>query len=199
MNSSENIFSLSMEDSLERSIPLHPSQAVRIHGWMKPVRRLYWKAHVLARQDLLFSTLVDKMGLCNNTLASLHHLQPNIHAWIHSKKVVLEDCEIMHPFWDVHPLRDFHVQDGHGIHPVKIGEILQAGLSFDALLGCKVTLEELAKAGLNPSNMKLFCFSLYQWKQLGFTYPHAACMSSSQVENVFGIPKHVLEASFINE
>lgn len=182
----------------DKSIPLTPAQAIRIHGWMRPIRRLYWQAHVLARHDLTFAVLVDKMKLCDSTLAALHQLQPDIKQWVACKKVTLEDCEVMHRFWDVHPIRDFCIEDDFGAHEVKIGEILQAGLSFEALKGCKVTLEDLAKAGLNPDNMILFQYTLYEWRQLGFDEKHAACMTPIQVERVFGCTKHTLEGAFHN-
>ena len=105
----------------------------------------------------------------------------------------------MHKYWNIHPMRDFHLKDEFGVHEIKIGELLEAGLSFEAIHGCKVTLEELARAGLNPDNMCLFNFRFYQWKMLGFKASHAKCMSSSQVEATFGIPKHILEASFLQE
>lgn len=152
---------------------------------------------MLARKDLTFATLVDKMNLSDATLACLHNLQPNAKAWIEVGKVTLEDCEVMHKFWDIHPTRDFYVHDNSGVHDVKIGEILQAGLSYEALKGCGVTLEELARAGLNPDNMRLFHFTLYQWRQLGFNQQHAGCMSDAQVETVFGMPRHVMDAAFV--
>lgn len=188
-----------METSVDRSIPLTPAQAIKIHGWLRPIRRLYWNGHVVARKDLTFSMLVEKMGLCDETLASLFQLQPDARQWMELKKITLEDCEVMYKFWNVHPMRDFYMEDAYGVHEVQVGEILQAGLSFECLKGCKVTLEELAKAGLNPDNMRLFHFSLYQWKLLGFEKKHADCMLPLQIENVFGMTQQVLEASFVND
>ncbi len=153
---------------------------------------------MIERQDLTFQALVAKMGgACDSILMSLYTMQPNVHAWIDSKKVVLEDCEVMHKFWDIHPLEHFFVENSYGLHSVQIGDILQASLSFEALKGCKVTLDEMAKAGLNPDNMYLFHFSLYQWKQLGFSKHHACIMTSPQIERVFCMTKQVLEASFL--
>lgn len=195
----------------ESSIPLTPAQAIRIHGWLNPLRRLFWQAHVVPRPDLTFSTLLQKLSngnslhddqgsviVDNHALMLLHHLQPSAKVWIELKKVTLEDCEVMHKFWDIHPMRDFVMEDPvSGLHEVHVGDILEAGLSFEALKGCKVTLDDLAKAGLNPDNMRLFHFSLYQWKQLGFSELHASVMSAAQVETVFGMTKQTLEASFM--
>jgi len=184
--------------SYDRSIPLTARQAILIHGWMKPVRRLYWNTHVVARKDLTFAVLVSKMKLSDPTLSSLYQLQPDARQWIQLDKVALQDCEVMHKYWDIHPIRDFVLKDGVGIHEIKISELLAAGLSFEALSGCKVTFTDLAKAGLNADNMRLFDFTLYQWKMLGFQRMHAGCMTSAQSEIVFGMPKNVLEAQFID-
>lgn len=189
----------SYRETYDTGIPLLPAQAVSIHGWLKPIRRLNWKLHVVPRKDLTFAALVDKMKLCDDTLMALHRLQPDAKQWIHLEKVTIEDCEVMHRFWNIHPIRDFHVKDELGIHEVKLGEILLAGLSFECLKGCNVTLEDLAKAGLNPDNMRLFHFTLCEWKQLGFKEEHTKCMSSAQIEQVFGVPKHVLDASFLEQ
>lgn len=171
------------------SIPLTPAQAVRIHGWTNPYRRLYWTT-VVEREDLTFSALVHKMG--GNTpqnLNLLHLLQPHVHEWVRLKKIDVQDCELMHKYWDIHPLRDF------GTDVVKIGELLQAGLSFDALMGCRVKVDDLFRAGMTADVMMLFRFSFQQWLDLGLQKRHVENMTTAQVERVFSLTKNTLEAS----
>lgn len=170
------------------SIPLSAAQAIRVHGWMNPYRRLYWST-VVERADLTFSALVAKMGNTQQTLNLLHLLQPHVHEWVRLKKIEVQDCELMHKYWDIHPLRDF------GTDVVKIGELLQAGLSFDALMGCRVKVDDLFKAGMTPDAMILFHFSFQQWLDLGLQKRHVENMSTAQVERVFSLTKNTLEAS----
>lgn len=84
------------------SIPLTSSQAVRIHGWSCPSRRLAWQA-VRDRTDLSFCTLFTIMSdgqISSNSyqagraLDMLFMLQPNIMEWISCQKVALVDYEV---------------------------------------------------------------------------------------------------------
>jgi hypothetical protein len=118
-------------------------------------------------------------------------LQPNIMDWISCKKVALVDYEAMHRRWIVNPVTDFGGR-------VKIGEILQSGLSHGAMHGCNLSLDALLHIGMTPEIMPLFHFSFDEWVRLGLKRRHIDRMTSSQVEEVFKLTKNVLEASLLN-
>ena len=178
------------------SIALSSSHAVKIHGWTCPSRRLTWQT-VRSRSDLSFHTLYTVLsdgrtsGVSvdgTRALDSLYTLQPNIMEWINAKKVALVDYEAMHRRWIVNPLTDFGGR-------VRIGEVLQAGFSHEAMLGCQLSVDSLFSVGMTPDTMALFHFSLDGWIRLGLRREHVDGMSAAQTENVFGLTKQVLEAS----
>lgn len=116
-------------------------------------------------------------------------MQPNVSEWIRAGKITLQDYEDLHGLWDVNPVTDFKGK-------IKIGEILQACLSCEALRGCNLTVDVLFnECGMTPENMCLFHFSLSEWLTLGLCSEHVAEFSSSQSELVFGVPKHTLAGS----
>lgn len=180
------------------SIPLTSSQAVRVHGWLSPSRRLAWST-VKSRKDLNFCSLYMMLcgGLASPTsyhgseaLDSLFSLQPSFKEWVATQKVALVDCEIMHRRWMIDPVVDFGGR-------VKIGEILQAGLTHSALKGCGMTVDRLQDIGMTVGVMALFHFKMDEWMSLGLRRRHVERMTHAQVEDVFGVPKTVLEASMI--
>lgn len=178
------------------SIPLTAGQAVRIHGWMAPSRRLSWQV-VITRPDLVFCTLYTI--LCNGirdvgsheshrALDLMYNLQPNIMEWITNKKVALVDYEVMHNKWLVNPVTDYKGK-------VRIGEILQAGLSYEAMRGCNLSVDLLFSIGMTVDIIPLFRFSIDQWIQLGMRRHHVNSMTSGQVFSAFQLSKTVLDAS----
>ena len=184
-------------DMLPSSVPLTPAQAVRVHGWFNPSRRLDW-ATVRSRGDLDFCTLYRMLcgkivnassPIGSSALDSLFTLQPSFKEWVSERKVSLVDCEVMHRRWVIKPLEDF------GPGRIKVGEILQAGLSCSALKGCGVTVDRLVDVGMTPGIMALFRFTLEEWLSLGLGRRHVETMTHAQVEEVFGATKNVLEAS----
>lgn len=144
------------------SIPLTSGQAVTIHGWMAPQRRLNWQT-VVSRPDLKFYPLFTALskGVTDplshegqRTLDLLYSLQPEFREWLLAKKVSLVDCEAMHHRWKIDILHDF------GMGRVMIGEILQANLSARAIHGCGLGIDSLISLGMTPDIMRLFHFSL---------------------------------------
>ena len=100
---------------LPSSVPLTPAQAVRVHGWLNPSRRLDW-ATVRSRKDLDFCSLYSMMcgrvvnatsSLGSAALDSLFAMQPSFKEWVSERKVSLVDCEVMHRRWTIRPLEDF--------------------------------------------------------------------------------------------
>lgn len=78
---------------------------------------------------------------------------------------------------------------------MRIGELLQAKLSHEAMLGCGLSVDALCAVGMTPEVMRLFRFSLEEWMRLGLQSGHVNAMTAAQVEGVFGLTKNVLEAS----
>lgn len=175
------------------SIALTPAQAVKIHGWIQPSRRLSWE-QVCQRDDLTFYSLF--VVLCDgihtpshrqHAVATLHTLQPSLQEWICRGKVTLEDCEVLHMKWDVNFTRDFP--------NMSIGNILMANMSHEAMVRCKMDVDILInQSGMTPDIMSLFHFSPRQWVQLGLRYDHIKDMSDALMCKVFGVPRHMVEA-----
>lgn len=184
----------------QTSISLTSGQAVTIHGWMAPCRRLDWNAHVVPRTDLNFFGLFTALsrGVTDplsyegqKTLDQLHKLQPDFKEWLLNKKVALVDCEAMHHRWNIDIVNDF------GPGRVMVGEILQANLSARAIHGCGLNVDSLIKLGMTPDIMRLFHFNLQEWIKLGLRREHIELMTHAQVDSVFSVTKMVLEASLI--
>jgi hypothetical protein len=181
------------------SVPLSSSQAVRIHGWTSPSRRLTWQK-VRERTDLSFCTLFNILadnktnvstGLtveATRALDTLYMLQPDILEWVRESKVALVDYEVMHMRWNVDPVTDFG-------NRVKVGEILQARFSHRAMVGCHLYVDTLFSVGMTPEIMVLFGFTFEQWLRLGLRRRHIEPLTCAQVENVFHVTKNVVEAS----
>ena len=191
------------------SVPLSAAQAVRVHGWLNPHRWLSWDT-LTRRRDLTFSKTLallkgDKRVVVLRSENNSHHverdrenytavlhmlyaLQPNVCQWILEEKVTITDYEQLHTLWVVDPLTDFGGQ-------IKIGELLLAGLSFEALKGCRLTVDALFGCGMTAENMSLFRFTLHQWLDLGLGSKHLDAFSFSNTELVFGVTKHSLEST----
>lgn len=174
------------------SIALSPSQAVKINGWRNPKRRLTWE-QVCQKDELTFYRLFvalsdgDVQQNQDRALSALHSLQPCLQEWLRTRKVTLEDCEVLHVKWDVDFKRDFPGES--------IGNILPANLSHDAMAKCKMDMDTLIDhAGMTPDIMSLFHFSARQWVQLGLRQDHVKNMPDALVCRVFGVPRHMVEA-----
>ena len=162
-------------------------------------RRLTWQT-VRSRSDLTFLTLYTVLSdgrhaATHDTaesvraLDTLFLLQPSIMEWIDSRKVALVDYELMHRRGLVNPVTDLGGDRG------RIGELLQASLSHEAMVGCHLSVDTLLRVGMTPEIMGLFHFSLEQWMRLGLERRHIDAMTAAQVEGVFRLTKNVLEAS----
>jgi hypothetical protein len=122
---------------------------------------LGWQT-VKSRTDLTFNALYTMLSNYNvqvhtidssKALDALYALQPSIHEWVRYNKVSLVDYEVMHLRWKVNPVDDFQ-QCGKA--PIKIGEVLEAGLSHEALKGCGFTVDVLMGMGMTADTMPLF-------------------------------------------
>lgn len=118
----------------------------------------------------------------------MYTLQPNIMEWISNKKVALVDYEVMHTKWIVNPVTDFGGR-------VRIGEVLQAGLSYNAIKGCNLSVDALFSIGMTVDIIPLFRLSIDQWIQLGMQKRHVEKMTTGQVFSAFQLSKTVLDAS----
>ena len=92
--------SATTQGEMPNKITLTPGQAVTIHGWIRARLSLTW-GDVLANNEINLHVLLGY----NITETSLHQLQPDLQAWIRSKKVRLEDMPRM-TLWEPHPIKD---------------------------------------------------------------------------------------------
>lgn len=174
--------------SCEAGVPLTNTQAIEIHGWWNPTRRLTW-TQVKSRDDLNFRRLYAIMLRGSDPVKAatlLHVLQPDLRQWLQTDKANLQDCEVLHVKWDVDFARDFPGQS--------MGNVILAQLSFEAMRKCRMTVDALIeRAGMTPESMSLLHLTCREWAQLGLRRCHIHYMSDALVAQIFRAPRHVVE------
>lgn len=162
-------------------ITLTPGQAVTIHGWMRARQTLCW-GDVLCTDGVDFAKL---HGACKIPEASLHALQPDLHAWIKNDRAVLRDCPTMRS-WAAHPTKDFKAD---------LSEMISMNWDVATLQKMAVTYEDFLEIGLTPENMQLFNLTLVGWSALGFKRKHAETVNPAILYRLFGMPRQDVLAS----
>lgn len=109
----------------------------------------------------------------------LYRLQPDIAAWVSSKKVTLSDLPALKQ-WGAHPIRDLGAD---------LGELLDMGWDAASMRRAGVTYSDLIDAGMTPKNMRLFGYTLYDWSTLGFSESDAAGFTAPEVAQLFGLTR----------
>ena len=155
-------------------IKLTPGQAVYLYGWLEARRTLRW-ADVLANPSFSLPQLLS----ARLSPLTLHQMQPDLSAWTKHRRAQLEDCPVMEP-WTAHPIKDFHAD---------LADLLSLRWSVEQLVRMGVTYTDLIAAGLTPSNMVLFDFTLMGWAHLGFTRKDAQDMPEPALGRLFGMTK----------
>lgn len=155
-------------------INLTPGQAVTIHGLWRARESLSW-GDVLLNEALTFSTLLS----FNITEQNLYVLQPDLQAWIKSKKAILQDCPRMRS-WDAHPVKDFKAD---------LADLIAMRWTSDTITRVGVAYEELLELGLTPETMGLFSFTLMMWHEIGFRRTHAENIPPNTLYRMFGMSK----------
>jgi len=155
-------------------INLTPGQAVTIHGLWRARESLSW-GDVLLNETLTFSALLS----FNITEQNLYVLQPDLQAWIKSKKATLQDCPRMRS-WDAHPVKDFKAD---------LADLIAMRWTSDTITRVGVAYEELLELGLTPETMGLFSFTLMMWHEIGFRRTHAEQIPPNTLYRMFGMSK----------
>ena len=164
-------------------IKLTAGQSVTIHGWMHPKDSLSW-GDVVADDRLTFSFLRDYTQI---SPVLLHRLQPDICAWVSSKRVDLLDTPTLTP-WGAHPIRDLKAD---------LGDIVHMGWKAHTLRAFGVTYSDLVEVGMTPDSMILFGFTLYDWGILGFSEADAAGFSAPALGRLFGLTRADVSRCFM--
>jgi hypothetical protein len=159
---------------MSNKITLTPGQAVTIHGWVRARLSLTW-GDVLANEEINLHVLLGY----NITEASLHQLQPDLQAWIRSKKVRLEDMPRM-TLWEPHPIKDLKAD---------LADLARMRWPMDTLAAMHVTYQDLTEIGLNPVNMHMLGITFAGWATLGFSRCHAEPIPPHILYNLFGMTK----------
>lgn len=155
-------------------IPLTPGQAITIHGLFRAREWLTW-GDVLADEPLTFA----KLQSYNVSEQSLYVLQPDLQAWVKTKKACLHDCPRMRA-WDAHPIRDFKAD---------LADLIATRWTHDTMTRVGVAYDELVELGLTPETMGLFSFTLMMWHEIGFRRVHADPIPPNTLYRLFGMAK----------
>lgn len=139
-------------------IVLTPGQAIMVHGWIRAREYVTW-SDILANDKLTFTYLHETVRV---STAMLHHLQPDLQAWIKNKRATLEDCPNMSN-WGAHPIQDFKAD---------LADIIRMKWQASQLKSMNVMYDNLLELGMTPEVMILFGYTLLSWTEIGFTKHH---------------------------
>jgi len=155
-------------------ITLTPGQAVTVHGWWRARESLTW-GDVLSNEYLTFKKLLE----FNIKEQELFVLQPDLHSWIKSGKIMLDDFPRLR-LWSGHPIRDFKAD---------LADMARMQWSVDTLLRMDVGYQDLLDLGLIPETMVLFNYTLAMWASLGFRRVHAENTPNHILFKLFNMSK----------
>lgn len=166
----------------EMKIPLTAGQAVYIHGWTRARKHLTW-GDVLTNERLTFKYLVQE---CRVGEQNLHTLQPDINAWIKSKRAELEDAPKMVGIWDASLTKDFQCD---------LADLIRMEWPAVTMHQMGVTMKDLVELGMTPETMALFGFTLSGWSLIGLTRAYAENIPMHTLFRVFRMPRADVLAS----
>lgn len=156
-------------------IVLTPGQAVLAHGWIRAREYLTW-SDILNHEHLTFSYLCETMRISE---MMLHHLQPDLQAWIKNHKVRLEDCPRM-SLWGAHPIKDFNAD---------LADLVRMRWQTHQFKAMGVTYDSLLQLGLTAETMVLFGFTLVNWTEIGFRRTHCENIPEAILFRLFTLSK----------
>jgi hypothetical protein len=156
-------------------IVLTAGQAVLAHGWLKAREYLTW-GDVLNNDNLTFEYLHKTINLGDRIL---HSLQPDLQAWIKSKKVTVENCPSL-SLWGAHPIHDFHSD---------LADMIRLRWHAEQYKSMGISYENLLSLGLTAETMMLFGFTLMNWMQIGFSRVHCDPIPDNILYRLFSMNK----------
>jgi hypothetical protein len=169
--------------ALRMKIPLTPGQSVTVFSWMSPKETLSWK-DILADEKLTFAFLRRQACISKELL---YRLQPDIQAWVASRRVTLDDILDL-SMWEAHPTKDLKAD---------LGDLVQLKWKASTMRNAGVTYADMVDAGMTPDSMGLFGYTLYDWTTLGFTESDAAGFSAPALGRLFGLTRADVSRCFI--
>ena len=157
-------------------IPLTPGQSVTIHGWLRPKDTLCW-TDVLANGSLTMDFLNNKTKI---TKELLHHMQPDIKAWVQSGRVRIEDAPQFMHVWPAHPFNDLKAD---------LDDVINFKWDAKTMRATGVAYSDLCDAGMTHETMAFFGYTLYEWSTLGFGRAEAELLSVPDTWRLFHMNK----------
>lgn len=166
-------------------IILRPEQSTGIHGWMNPKRMLTW-AMICEEPGITLERCI-KNGVTQKQLQSL---QPEIGQWIEQKHVSFRDVPYMTE-WQPEPL-----------HPIKhlkgnLLDLLENRYPASLLAKLGIDYSSMAQMHMTPDIMRMFKFSLQDWKTLGFSAKIIDYFTDDDITKVFETTREILHMQIL--
>lgn len=163
------------------AIHLTAYQAISIYGWREPIRILDWT--IVKEHRLQFSKLLCDLKVPAHELKKL---QPHKHEWLKEGLMLPEDLPHLLP-WKVHAFQDLNMS---------LAEVMCNGPPSAAFLKeTGVTFQQMQEKGLTSDLMKLFPFSVSDWRALGMGRDFLDTLSDVTCGQIFHMPKGVVAAA----
>lgn len=163
------------------AISLNAHQAIKIYGWRQPILVLDW--NIVLEHRLTFGKLHKTLHI---PCLELKKLQPLKAEWLKEKLFTSEDLPDLLP-WKVHAFDDLNMS---------LAEVMCAGppdANFFRETG--VTFQHLRDKGLTVDLMKMFPFSVSDWRSLGMGRDFVDELSDVTCGQLFQMPKAVVAAA----
>ena len=162
-------------------IQLTPHQAISIYGWSQPIRILDWS--IVKEHRLHFSKLLTELKI---PIHELKRLQPHKKEWLKEHLVTTEDLPHLLP-WKIHAFLDLEMS---------LAELMCNGPpSAGFLKETGVTFEQMQEKGLTSDLMRLFPYTVSDWRALGMGRNFIDTLSEVTCGQIFHMPKAVVVAA----
>lgn len=163
------------------AIHLTAYQAISIYGWTQPIRILDWT--IVKEHRLRFEKLLSELKI---PVHELKKLQPRKEEWLKEGLMLPEDLPHLLP-WKVHAFRDLGMS---------LAEVMCNGPPSAAFLKeTGVTFEHMQEKGLTSDLMKLFPYTVSDWRALGMRRNFLDTLSDVACSQLFHMPKGVVVAA----
>jgi hypothetical protein len=163
------------------AIPLTAYQAISIYGWAQPIRILDWT--IVKEHRLRFAKMFSELKI---PVQELKKLQPRKQEWLKEGLMVAEDLPHLLP-WKVHAFHDLDMS---------LAEVMCNGPPSAAFLKeTGVTFQQMQEKGLTSDLMKLFPYTVSDWRALGMGRDFLDTLSDVACGQIFHMPKGVVAAA----
>lgn len=163
------------------AITLTAYQAIDIYGWKQPILVLDW--NTVVEQKLSFARLHKTLHIATQ---DLKRLQPLKKEWLKENLFSVDDLPDLLP-WKVHAFDDLNMS---------LAEFMCARpLDANFLKETGVTFHQLLAKGLTVDLIKMFPFSVAEWRSLGMGREFVDGLSDVTCGQLFHMPKSVVAAA----